>query len=290
MARLKGIIRMDGGRGSFYQDKIHGDMIRQKGGPSRQQIKMLDSCEVVRQTNSAFGNASRAGKQFRESFYQLLHQGSDHLFRYRVQTKMMEAIKRDSIHLAGSRTPLKENFQTFGWLELRADFKAGDYFHFPIERALRGNELTIDKKVTAKVPSEKAATHFKVVSVAVYIDFKTGKHVQDAFLLNVSLFQNKRLCILLTGLKARGFFFMGCVWPVTKGEFGVYLLNKAGLNRGFIEWVAKWISNLIREGSFKFDFILCCIEYRSGDSFFNQWVLRWVNLVDVVNFRIFGQL
>ena len=241
MAKQKSIIKINGSLGalSFYQDKVNGNIVRQKGGPSKEHIQTSETCEVVRQNNSVFGTASSAQKLVRESFHSLTNLCPDPILKNRLQKKLMEILRYDTGQMPGSQLFLKEHFKHFGVMELRADSKPGDYFRFPIERALQGNELTIEAKVVAKIPSEKEATHFKVVSVAAYIDFKKRKQVHDAiFTEHFPLSKPKTLHLTHT-LKGKGILFHGmCVTIYQKVNSDFYLLNEAGLNRGFIEWVA----------------------------------------------------
>jgi hypothetical protein len=240
MARQKGTIRLDGSLGalSFYHDKRYGDMVRGKGGPSKEQIQALPSCEVVRQNNSDFGTASRAGKLLRESFYHLLHYVHDYRLNGRVQKRMMEVLKRDTKHTAGSRLLAQENFATFGLLELHRERKAGDTFPLPVQRSLEQDCMKISTDVTINRSIIKGATHFKVVSVAALIHFSKVRHYHHT-LHSAFLALEERTPLHFTHeLKEGGVLFHGmCVvfYQQINGEF--YLLQDDGLSSGFIACV-----------------------------------------------------
>ncbi len=75
MAKLNGPFDFEGKIGGISAFKMKGvkkTIIRQPGGPSREAIKTLPSCELVRRNNYEFGGRSTAGKYVRRSFQPLM--------------------------------------------------------------------------------------------------------------------------------------------------------------------------------------------------------------------------
>jgi hypothetical protein len=75
MAKLNGPFDFEGKIGGISAFKMKGvkkTIIREPGGPSREDIKTLPSCDIVRRNNSEFGGRSTAGKYVRRCFKPLM--------------------------------------------------------------------------------------------------------------------------------------------------------------------------------------------------------------------------
>jgi hypothetical protein len=68
MAKLNGPLDFKGklgGISAFKMKGVKGTVVREPGGPSREDIKTKSSCDIVRRNNFEFGGCSRAGKYLR---------------------------------------------------------------------------------------------------------------------------------------------------------------------------------------------------------------------------------
>ena len=75
MAKLNGPLDFEGKLGGFSAYKMKNvsrTVIREPGGPSKEDIKTKPSCDIIRRNNFEFGGCSRAGKYARWCFKPLM--------------------------------------------------------------------------------------------------------------------------------------------------------------------------------------------------------------------------
>jgi hypothetical protein len=75
MAKLNGPLDFKGklgGLSAFKMKGVEGTVVREPGGPSKDDIKTKPSCDIVRRNNFEFGGCSRAGKYLRWCFKPLM--------------------------------------------------------------------------------------------------------------------------------------------------------------------------------------------------------------------------
>lgn len=241
MARQKGVLKITGPLGnlSFFEDKRYGPIVRRKGGPSREQIQEAASCAVVRQNNAEFGAASRAGKLLRHSLYPLITLCGDHSLNHRVQKKLLALLKQDHRHQAGKRLLLKEQFKNFGVLQLNEACKAETFFVLPVKRMVEAGRLVAEAGVRGKGIEGKAATHFKVVSVAALVDFTAGREVHEVRESGIqALGEGDGTFRFIHNVRGRGVWFHGvCIVFYQQVNGKPCLLQEEGLKAGVVEWV-----------------------------------------------------
>jgi hypothetical protein len=119
MPKQQGIFPLTGnmGRVSFYRDKIHGFVVRRKGGPSPEQVKTSSQLERMRENSSEFGRASRFCGDIRSGFGMVLRRCSDYWTSRRMGSLMLKVLKADPVSPRGERvvqeTPLRKHLKDF---------------------------------------------------------------------------------------------------------------------------------------------------------------------------------
>jgi hypothetical protein len=176
MARRRGLLNFKGGIGglSYYTDKRNGEVVRTKGGPTREQILELDSFAATRKNNNNFGISAIAGKLLRQNLQEAIQDCGDNKLYIRIQQKILQIILSSE-----EKVLLEENFKEFGLVELNLKKKTADVFKFPITRQLE-KEFTVGFHLHKNI--FKKATHYKIVSVLAGIDFNSGtawNHLQS---------------------------------------------------------------------------------------------------------------
>ncbi|HWI94071.1 MAG TPA: hypothetical protein VNT20_22510 [Flavisolibacter sp.] len=181
MARQRGPVPFVGRIGdiSFYEDKVHGYLSRQKGGPSKQQIKKRKSMAVVRQNNNEFGKASGYGRLLRNAFRPLILHCKEYSMSRRLQSLLTLIIKMDTSKEPGKRELVKAHLT-----ELQ-DFELNDHLSY-LKFFKKGVDIEVHKKgittkgfcILSKVIAKKA-DHFKVISVAASVNFAEKKFLND---------------------------------------------------------------------------------------------------------------
>jgi hypothetical protein len=169
MARPRGILKFTGSIGDVtrYSDKRTGEVIRSKGGPSKEQISTLDSCAVVRQNYGNFGIASKTGKLLRENMKEVIQPCGDNRLCGRVLQKFTTIINTSE-----EKILLEKNFKLFGMVELNLKKKADNIFKYPIKRTL-GNGFVVSFQLYKDI--FKHATHCKIISVLAGINTGSGE-------------------------------------------------------------------------------------------------------------------
>src|SRR5687767_352147 len=104
MARQEGPIKLTGRLGDLCFYKCGEDyLVRQKGGPTRKQLKESPKFVRVRENNAEFGNCSMAAKLLRQTV-RCYMRTRDSLM-YRRLTKIMTQVKNnDLVAPRGKRT------------------------------------------------------------------------------------------------------------------------------------------------------------------------------------------
>ena len=185
MAKQIGIIKLQGTIGdiTFYKSQ-DGFLARQKGGIDGDRIATDPSFERTRENGAEFGRAGKAGKLLRVAMQGLLQNASDNRLSSRLTTEMVKVVKADLTSERGLRNVLDGEIELLQGFEFNSNGKLSTALYAPYS-------ATIDRptgEVTVTLPSfipgqmiaaPTGATHFKVVSGAVEVDFEAGTYVVD---------------------------------------------------------------------------------------------------------------
>jgi hypothetical protein len=155
---------------SFYKNKLHGHVVRTKGGPSGNQIKTGKNFAVTRKNMSEFGRASAYGKRIRLGFHHLIRHCKDGTMNTNLVTRIKEILKMDDKSALGKRDFRKDTLAIFRHFELDSKSLSSRYFELPVNTEIHNGELDVYAGITlGKKPEGVDA--WKLVSVAAGIDF-----------------------------------------------------------------------------------------------------------------------
>jgi hypothetical protein len=182
MAKQKGLLKLTGSFGdlSFYHSKRGGYLVRQKGGPSKRQIKQGATFERTRENISEFGAASRAGKYLRGPLRPLLKDVSDGMLAPRMLALFQLIQTYDDTNLRGQRRTgpalahpeARKLLQDFAFNE---QAPLGRILHVPVTNDLSAETVSISGLVPQKMLSFPApATHVRFQAVRLRVHFETG--------------------------------------------------------------------------------------------------------------------
>jgi hypothetical protein len=240
MARQRGPIPFVGriGELSFYKDKVHGYLIRAKGGPSRQQIQKKKSMEPVRQNNSEFGRASAYGALLRRVFKPLVQHCAEYSMSRRLQSLLLSIIKMDGSQPPGQRDVLKQHFTLLQGFELSSHLSYQRFFKKDIDvemdkkRVVAGGRCTLSKAIA------KHADCYKVVSVVAAVDFKKKRFVNDVKESELLPCRVSKEFLFEHSLNVKGTLFYGLVICFyRKNGKSFELITDDRMKAGFISFI-----------------------------------------------------
>jgi hypothetical protein len=184
MARQKGIVKFQGEMGgiSFYKSQQDGFLAREKGGVDGNRIKNDPSYARTRENLAEFARAGEAAKLLRTSLRALLVDIADSRMASRLTREMMKVIKADATSIRGQRNVIDGEAELLKDFEFNLDAQLGSTFSVLYTSIIdRGaGNLTVD--VPDFIPGKmigapQGATHARLISAGVEIDFEAGSYV-----------------------------------------------------------------------------------------------------------------
>lgn len=180
MANQKGIIKLKGTLGdiTFYKTK-EGHMAREKGGIDAKRFRTDPAFKRTRENAKEFGQAGKDGQLIRRAFAPLTRGVSDLRLTSRLQQRLMQVVKTDTLHIRGERVATAGDLN----LVLHFDFNIKASFR---QQVFASQVLTWDRATgTCKVvfephvPEERVvappeATHYRLMLAAAALDFEGG--------------------------------------------------------------------------------------------------------------------
>jgi hypothetical protein len=240
MARQRGPIPFVGriGELSFYKDKVHGYLIRAKGGPTRQQIQKKKSMEPVRQNNSEFGRASSYGALLRRAFKPLVLHCREYSMSRRLQGVLLSIIKMDAGRPPGERDVLKEQLILLQGFELNSHLSYQKFFKKDVDvetgkkRVVAGGRCILSKAIA------KQADSYKVVSIAAAVDFEKKRFINDVKESELLPCKGSKEFLFEHGLNVKGTLFYGMVICFYRKNGKVFeLITDDKMKAGFISFI-----------------------------------------------------
>lgn len=186
MAQQKGIIKLNGTIGgiTFYKSK-DGYLAREKGGVSAERIANDPNFQRTRENGAEFGRAGKAGKILRTSLRSLLLSTSDSRMVGRLTKLMVKVIQADAVNARGERNIIDGEAELLQGFEFNINGKLATTLYAPyttnIDRATGETSVSIPAYVPIHmIASPSAATHYKIISAGVEIDFENETFVIDS--------------------------------------------------------------------------------------------------------------
>jgi hypothetical protein len=186
MATQEGIIQLKGTIGNITFLKTRdGYLAKQKSGVSGDRIAKDAAFARTRENNSEFGRAGKAGKILRKALNTLLKDAKDRRVSSRLTKEMMKVIKADATSTRGQRNVVDGEAELLQGFEFNINAIFSSTVSMPyttvIDRATGKLEADIPSFTPANgITIPNGATHYKLVSAGVAIDFETGNFEENS--------------------------------------------------------------------------------------------------------------
>jgi hypothetical protein len=178
MARQKGIIKIEGtiGELTFYKSK-DGHLVKEKGGIPADRIANDPNFQRTRENGAEFGRAGKAGKILRNAIRGLLQNAKDPLVVSRLTTEMVKVIQADATSQRGLRNVIDGEAAMLNGFDFNINAKLSTTLYALFAAAINRVAGTIILNVPPMIPlnmiaAPAGATHYKIVSAGVEIDFE----------------------------------------------------------------------------------------------------------------------
>ncbi len=185
MAKQSGIFKIEGTIDdvTFYKS-ADGYRVRLKGGVSGDRIANDPAFVRTRENGAEFGRAGKAGKLLRTSLRGLLQNASDSKLTSRLTTEMMKVVKADTTNVRGMRNVVDGDVELLHGFEFNIGGKLSTTLFAPYTASINRATGQVVVDVPSFVPANMiavpaGATHFKMVSAGVEVDFAAGSYVVD---------------------------------------------------------------------------------------------------------------
>jgi hypothetical protein len=176
-------IRGSVGNTTYFKNE-YGQQMKEKGGPSAWQVKNLDRFTNTRHNAAEWKRATAASRLMRHALGDLLRSVKNIRLSGRMNGPLLAALKDDPIHDYGKREVSAGNLSKLVGFEFN--------HHLPLENALPLNiencfsleagKLALDVpafRIRKKKGIPKDATHYRLVSCILSIDFDKRTYYQD---------------------------------------------------------------------------------------------------------------
>lgn len=241
MARQKSIFKIEGTIGgvTFYKSK-DGFLVREKGGVSAERFRNDPNFQRTRENSSEFGRAGKAGKTLRTSLRSLLKDISDYRMNSRLIQQMMRVIQLDRTSTRGQRNVIDGETILLEGFDFNQNSKLSSCLFAPYTVELDRSSGTAKADLPAFVPAEsiaspEGASHYKIVSSAVAVDFEADTFIsveKSSTVLALGSAENPPLVLdnaLSPGLTQPLFYVLGIsFYQEVNGE--MYLLKNGAYN------------------------------------------------------------
>ncbi len=185
MAQQKGILPLKGtiGNINFYKTK-DGYLAREKTSVNKDRIANDPAFARTRENGAEFGRAGAAGKVLRTALRSLLLNTADSRMLSRLTREMMKVIQADAVNERGLRNVIDGEAELLEGFDFNAGSKLSTSLFAPyttnIDRVSGALSIVVPPFVPLNmVAAPSGATHFKIVSAGVEIDFENKTYVVD---------------------------------------------------------------------------------------------------------------
>ncbi len=251
MARQKGIIKLTGKIGdiSFYKSQ-DGYLAREKGGVEASRIATDPAFQRTRENGAEFGRAGKAAKLLRTAFRALLMNTADSRMSSRLTSEMVKVIQADATNPRGLRNVIDGEAELLQGFEFNTNAKLGSTLFAPFDAIIARDRGELTLKVPPFVPANMihapaGATHFKIISGGVEINFEEETYVVSTTADQLTLLDNTMtpyidlLNAVTSGSTSPLFFAVGIEfyqmvngveYPLKNGSFNALSLVKVNGN------------------------------------------------------------
>ncbi|MBL7727432.1 MAG: hypothetical protein JNM68_07105 [Dinghuibacter sp.] len=180
MAKQSGIITLEGSINNMTFFKTSdGYLVRKQNKVSKERIATDPAFARTRENGAEFKTATAASKLLRQSLAVQIDEAKDRRTATRLTKLMLQVVKTDPVNDRGKRIVTKgmlnllDGFEFNNGTDFSNTLKA--VFEAVTDRATGKHSVTVAPFIPAKqVLFPVGATHFKLISAAVHIDFDAG--------------------------------------------------------------------------------------------------------------------
>lgn len=185
MAKIQSPFKIRGSVGDMtYFVNEYGQQIKEKGGPTAWQVQHLERFTNTRHNAAEWKRATAASRLVRHALGNLLHSVNNMRLSGRMNKPLLAAIKDDLIHDYGERVVSAGNLSKLSGFEFNHKLLLEDALPLNIENcfSLEAGKLALDVpafRIRKKKGIPKGATHYRLVSCILSIDFDKRTYHQD---------------------------------------------------------------------------------------------------------------
>jgi hypothetical protein len=182
MAKQKGIIQLEGTLGGItFVKTADGYMAREKTSLNGDRIKNDPKYQRTRETNAEFTTVAQAGQVIRAAFRPLYSGIADKRLTSRLMKELMRIRLTDAVNLRGERTPHAGELGLLEGFNFSRDASLSSKLYVQyvatIDRVTGTANISLPAFTPGKmVSAPSGATHFRLLSGIVQIDFKTEQY------------------------------------------------------------------------------------------------------------------
>ena len=183
MAQQKGILPLKGtiGNINFYKTK-DGYLAREKTSVNKERIANDPAFARTRENGAEFGRAGKAGKVLRTALRSLLLNTADSRMLSRLTREMMKVIQADATNERGLRNVIDGEAELLEGFEFNANSKLSTSLFAPFTSSINRVSGELSVSIPSFIPvnmvaAPSGATHYKLVSAGVEIDFENNTYV-----------------------------------------------------------------------------------------------------------------
>lgn len=183
MAQQKGILPLKGtiGNINFYKTK-DGYLAREKTSVNKERIANDPAFARTRENGAEFGRAGAAGKVLRTALRSLLLNTADSRMLSRLTREMMKVIQADAVNERGMRNVIDGEAMLLEGFDFNVNSKLSTSLFAPFTSTINRVSGELSISIPSFIPlnmlaAPSGATHFKLVSAGVEIDFENKTYV-----------------------------------------------------------------------------------------------------------------
>ncbi len=204
MARLKGLLRLEGSAGTMTFAKTEdGIIMKEKGGVSAERSATDPKFARTRENMREFGRAGKASLLLLAALRPYVHKAVDSRVYTRLTTVMMNVIKGDTTNVRGDRNVIDGSMLLVKGFELNKNSKLNALLFAPRTMTIDRETGELEVVFPPFIPEDciemaNGATHFRIVAAAVEVDFETEETIMGDITTSTYMIANNVATTALT--------------------------------------------------------------------------------------------
>lgn len=241
MAKQESFIKLRGKMGdlSFYKHRRSGYQARMKGGVDSQRIASDPAFQRTRENNAEFGRAASTSKKIRQQLSNLLFYYGDSTLSNRLNSRIHQIQKADTVNPRGQRTFLQEHAGMLKGFQMREKTHLsgifGEELETSYERSTGDAQLLISPfNPQSSVTLLPGATHIQFVLAAAELDIESEfspkpEFIESSYIPLIGNFSGTNLLVNLNAQPENAVYLIagigfyqevnGAYYPLQNGQF-----------------------------------------------------------------------